>query len=471
MIKIELGKNLEYVSDTAEFVSRIAGQNYLDERRKMMLCFALETMLELRMKDLSDENPTLLIEMEVSGLELAVSVTDKGVPYILTKNQKRVLQRGLVDRFKFEQLASQGQKITFYCDIENEKIKRETSEQEEQQKVLDDDIRCELTKPRDEDVIEAIRCLWDVYRYEYGHSKLYDVDCFKELLKDGEFVSILARNAHGQTLGHAGLDAVESFPGMMELCSLVIKKYARGYGIANKLNAAMTEAGMKSAESGLFSRPVLFHGASQKLLNSENFTPCGVCLNYFEAESLKDKTFTVSSKRLHIAYAVKIFDKEKKHELFLPDECAGFIQNVFDKEGLCYDIMTQEKMDQTKMAQKEENIGESIISYEILTEFKSMEIIINQIGYDFEDRIKDILENESVEMVLIYLNMNDPSCPDVYKNFRESGYIFSGCFPGSGAGDYIILQDLKGIPFLREEIVAEPGYREMLEQIYEIMDR
>lgn len=66
--------------------------------------------------------------------------------------------------------------------------------------------------------------------------------------------------------------------------------------------------------------------------------------------------------------------------------------------------------------------------------------------------------------------MNDPSCPEIYRKFRENGYIFSGCFPGSESGDYIILQDLKGIPFLREEIVAESGYREMLNQIYEIMD-
>ena len=66
--------------------------------------------------------------------------------------------------------------------------------------------------------------------------------------------------------------------------------------------------------------------------------------------------------------------------------------------------------------------------------------------------------------------MNDPSCPEIYRKFRENGYIFSGCFPGSESGDYIILQDLKEIPFLREEIVAESGYREMLDQIYEIMD-
>ena len=55
-------------------------------------------------------------------------------------------------------------------------------------------------------------------------------------------------------------------------------------------------------------------------------------------------------------------------------------------------------------------------------------------------------------MVLVYLNMNAPSCPEIYRKFRENGYIFSGCFPGSESGDYIILQDLKGIPFLREEM-------------------
>ena len=460
MVKIELSRDLGLIANTSLYVSKIAEQYGVEKKRAQMLCFALETALEKRMQDLSRDNPSLLVEVKESNTELAVSITDKGIPYILSKNQKHMLRSGLVDRFRFEQLSAEGQRLSFFCNLPHTAAPEVPAAQQDGEQLLDRNVHCEPVLPRAEDVIEAIRCLWAVYRYEYVHSQLYRLDAFKKLLQDGAYISMLAKNDHGQTLGHMGLESLEGFPGLMEVCSAITKPFARGCGVAAKLIDAVSAVGETAAERGLFGRAVVFHGASQKLLNEKSFTPCGMAFNFTDSSVVKDDSFRLKSPRLHVAYSVKLHDKETEHRLYLPEECRAFVLNVFEREGLRY----------TLPASGEAGGEPSAVSYEILAENRSAEIKVDRIGPDLEHRL-EALDDASLAMVLVYLNMNDPACPEAYRRLREKGYVFSGCFPGSSAGDYLLLQDLKGIGFLRDEIAAEPGYREMLDALYEIMDR
>lgn len=114
------------------------------------------------------------------------------------------------------------------------------------------------------------------------------------------------------------------------------------------------------------------------------------------------------------------------------------------------------------------------VSWDVLPSGKTLDVIINSIGPDLEERLAEIAEQESmysVKTTLYYLNMNDPGCVGCYEEFRKRGFIFSGCLPGSTAGDFIIMEDLKGFEPDRKHIDAAPGYKEMLDKLYDIMDR
>ena len=102
------------IPDTALYISNIIGKLGINRKKSMTLCFTIEAALEQRIGQLNEQNPYLVIEVSDNVSEIEISITDKSVPYILTRNQHKILSRGLVDRFNFQQLGSGGQRISFF---------------------------------------------------------------------------------------------------------------------------------------------------------------------------------------------------------------------------------------------------------------------------------------------------------------------------------------------------------------------
>ena len=420
----------------------------------------IKTILELRMRDLNDNYPFIDLEIAEDIKELVISITDKELPYALPASFSKIPELGCADSFRFVNLGTNGQRILLSFRIENpgeEKLDWGAFE------LLDDEVICSVTCTNDEDIIEAIRCIYSVYGYEYVHPQIYQIDSFRDRLKSGRYVSFLARNAHGQTLGHVAIEELDRLSGIMEVCNLVIPSYARGHGVAGKLTNMALHDGELRGLNGLFARPALHHAASQKLLNRGGFTPCGMYFNFVSVQSVQDRTFPEGVSRIHAAYSIHMLNKEKQHRLFLPDECRDFITEIFDREQVPYSVEPGGVS----------GSAESKFSFDFDTANKRADIIITSIGPDFLEQVEkesDKFDLNSLEVIMVYLPMNDPACPDVYKLFRDFGYIFSGCLPGSDNGDFILLQNLGEIPVSRECIVSEPGYKEMIDRLCTMMN-
>ena len=459
MLKLKLRDDKRLVADTAVFLSRIARNFGVSPQREQMLCFVLETLLEKRMDQLNENNPYVIVEMQESAAGLKISIADKGIPYVLSENQKKLLRNGLADLFIMEQLGADGQRLTL-CFRQSDDIIRELGK--EKISLLDSETDCELTGTEDEDIIEAIRCIYAVYGYDYVHPQLYHIDHFRERLNSGKYISVLCKNAHSQSLGHVALDELDEFPGVMEFCNLVVKPYSRGLGVAGKLTKAVLDAGKTCKTRGLFSRPVMQHTATQKILDRVGFIPCGMYFNAMGTDQVTDKELRKRNTRLHWAFSIVAFDREREHILYLPDECRDFVLDRFDRSRMNYRI-AEDGPDAPDRSE---------ISYHVNNAARTIDIIINSIGSDFEQRM-DAFRNEKetdlIESIFVYLSMNDPSCPECYRYFRDNGYIFTGCLPGSTAGDYILLEDLRNKPIERSTIVAEPEYENMLNRLYSMM--
>ena len=456
MIKLELPYDNRLIPGTAQWLSELAEKYGVSAKHATTLCFVVETTLEKRVKQPCEGPPIFQIELEERGDTVSVSITDKGLPYVLTEKQREMLRAGLVSSFAFEQLAIDGQRLRF--DVEKEpgaRPERPVPEKTEET-LLDTDIRCRLTGTDDEDILRAIRVMYSTYGFRYIHQDIYRHDHFRSALESGKYISILAENAHGQTVGHVALEEHDWFPGIPEVCNLVVKDFARGLKVSGLLVDATLEAGASKSFEGVYSMPVVHHPISQKLLNKHGFTPCGF---YFHvAPSSINGPENDDGNRVDAALCINILNKDKMHLLYLPEECRDFVRGIFDAEGAMYEALPE----------GESPRPETVMSCRIDTVNRLMEIRVDNVGRDIVADIaaRKMPENfDMVEVIMVYLNMNDPHCPAAYSYFRDRGFIFAGCLPGSSAGDYLLLQHLKGAPIIRENKVLEPNYQHMLEQL------
>lgn len=460
MIHLKMRCDPTMIPDTALYLSKVAEKYGVSERKANMACFVIETILELRMQEADKKDPVLFLDVRKEKNEFLISITDKGLPYVLTDYQKMILKKGLVDRFYFEQLGVKGQRITVVFQMTREAIDSSVSAMMEKEEVWkDNDLRFRPTIDKDEDIVKAIRCIYTSYGFNYIHQELYNVNIFRDLLKSGRYISVLAENAAKQVAGHIAIEEHKWFPGIMEVCNLVVKPSVRGKNISSHLVDSVISLGEERRLKGLYSMPAMFHPISQKLATQNGFYPCGM---YFHL--LGDNVageYKGRSSRLSAAFSVHIYDMTTVHILYLPEECSEFVTDVFEKQ----------KINHTWGTEPPQLSGKTSLSYTIDTLSRRLEIKIDRAGADLEESLQNLLfreNSEMIEVVMVYLNMNDPGCPPCYRFLRDLGLIFTGCLPGSRSNDFLLLQHLKGRPVEKKKIVAEPDYQRMLDSLYRI---
>lgn len=460
MIRLKMLCDPTLIPDTALYLSTIAGNYGVSKRSAHMACFVIETILEVRVEEANRKDPFVILELKKDVDKLLISITDRGIPYVLTDYQKKLLKRGLVDHFFFEQLGVDGQRITVGYKLSVEEGAAAVpviAEKEEEWK--NTDFVCRPTVDQDEDIVHAIQCIYTSYGYNYIHQELYNVDIFRKMLQSGRYISVLAENEFHQIAGHIAIEEHNWFPGIMEVCNLVVKPSARGQNISDTLVESVVSLGAERNLNGLYSMPAMFHPVSQRLATQNGFYPCGMYFHLLGASVAGE--YGDGSSRLSAAFSVHLYDKKTIHFLYLPEECAAFVENVFEKEELCYAL---------KAGHMDPSVKTSL-SYNYETLSRRLEVKIDQAGIDMEEVLKDLLtreESEMVEVIMVYQNVNDPGCPACYRFLRECGLIFTGCLPGSRTNDYILLQHLRGRTLEKSRLVAEPDYQEMLDRLYEI---
>lgn len=131
-----------------------------------------------------------------------------------------------------------------------------------------------------------IRCIYSAWKYTYGDEDMYYLDYFKDVIRSGEFISVLAENEHHQVIGHSALQEKTWFPGIPEMRSLIIKPFGRGLHASELLQTALLYYGNERGKEGLYVDAVTTHPISQKILEKDNFTPCGLKMHLLSSEKM-----------------------------------------------------------------------------------------------------------------------------------------------------------------------------------------
>jgi len=454
LFEINLKNDPRIIPELATFISSSAAKLGLSAKKVRFLCFTMETVLEYRMADLSDENSEIKVSVEDDGRYFKFAVTDLGNPYILTKNQQAILQRKLVDRYLFEQNGRKGQCFSFMYKYDS--INSKTIIKVDKQELLDEDFTYRKVKNNDEDILSAIKCLFDTYGYEYYHQHLYSADNFRKCLDSGHYVPIMGINKHNQTMCYCALDENTWFMGVPEFSNLVTNPIARGKGLATQIFMQTEKIAKELDYEGIHVSAVAYHPYTQKMCNKLGYTPSAI-----EYEINPPGTGGYDdTRRLECVIGVKIFNKQRKHNLYLKQECNEMFKMVFDNENLNYEIINKDTNDEY----------ENILTYVVDTDTSNCFVKIDECGKDIHEELSKTLSNEeikNVDAITVNLNMNNPSSIRGYEALRQLGFICTGCIPGPLTGDYMLLQAFK-VPPEYEKIVVEDNYRELVNQVYKL---
>ena len=145
----------------------------------------------------------------------------------------------------------------------------------------------------------------------------------------------------------------------------------------------------------------------------------------------------------------------------MPEEILEFVDKIYGRLGLKYDISTQcEHDDATE------------ISVETSTALKMSKIIINKAGEDLavelDQSVKDCIKRKT-EMSELVIKLNLPSCPYAYETAKKCGFSISGIIPGGEAGDYLIMQMLPGDSMNYDDLIVVGEFEELRNDIVKII--
>lgn len=451
--KIQLISSDAIIPITAAYIANAVKKLGVSEKRAYQICFFVESALELRFKQIDTDNPYVELEVSTDNDLVFISILDKGLPYVFTKNQEKIMKKGLVDGYRLEQLGRDGQRSVFTFkmdemhDMPVPKLEEET--------LLDFNITSRRTRTEDSDINELIKCLYSVFGYTYTYQSLYRIDEVKKSIESGRYVSMLAENEHGQVLGHIALSESSEFKGMFESCNLVTKPIARGHHVASKLFEFNVKTIYEIDAEGCFGEAVCIHTISQKFCKDASFTPSGFVFNYvapWNAGQYGEGGF-----RLDVALFVIVKDKAKLHTLYVADEIKNFVADIFDSEKLTY-VFADSK---TPLPEK------SIMSIDVDAYAKFGKTMMDVCGKDFCEKLDRFLEmcsQQDIEMCNFYLNLNDKGAIEAYEILHERGFMVTGIIPGSKNGDYLLLQILNS-PHDKKNFVYIDVCAEMYEKI------
>ncbi|GKX31440.1 hypothetical protein SH1V18_39200 [Vallitalea longa] len=320
--------------------------------------------------------------------------------------------------------------------------------------ILDRNFKCKIANSNYKDIIEAIKCIYSVYGYRYSYRTFYYPNKFKRLMDKDRIKSYLMINEHGQIGGHAALIKSDSFRLLPEVTMIVVKPAFRGLKLSCLLLDCILEASNGLRINGLCAQPVVFHSISQKIFYDRGFVACGFLFHYLNEEVTE---LFSKERRLDLALCVKTINKKYVTKIYPPEEHVYFIKNIYRKLSIKCETSRYRIIESS-----------SDFDYSFDNNLGICTIIFDRVGKDISNLIDSVIDEcelNKKEMIVMYINMKNPSCNYGYKTAIDKGFIFSGIKPLSDNGDYIIVQHMLNHSIDYDVIKAEYDYKNLLEYI------
>lgn len=460
IVSITLRNNTKLLAVTCEYIEKLAQNIGFDKEKTDTVFLLTQSVLNRRMIYAYKGAGEITVEVFLGSDRFTVEIADKGLPYwIDVKNQLEIYERK-ADEYSIKKLGKEGQRfyMSFYLESDFDISKFKKQDDAKDETLLDGNLTLRAVSDSDSDIVEAMKCIYSNYGYDYPNVNVYTPSKMKRIIREGKQLSYLGVNDHGQILAHIALIAREEIPKLPEIGALVCKPFARGNNVAARMVQKTCETGKNEDINGIIGIPVSFHPISQKLLNRQGFVPTGVFPNYVTGEA--SEPYTKCRSRTNAFLCVYLLNPNSPKVIYVPEEHRGFTEDKYFKLG-----------SSCLFGEKQKPEGENIYRISCDYDFRVGLLTIDNISEDFTESIDSIMGEfikNGMDMTKAYINMSNPSAPYVYDILKENGFFFCGILPGSENGEYLIMANPMGHDVYWDNMIAVENYDKVLEYIKQV---
>jgi GNAT superfamily N-acetyltransferase len=290
------------------------------------------------------------------------------------------------------------------------------------------------------DALGIARSAYRTYGYTY-EPFIYYPEQITAMNARGELLSLVAVNEEDEVVGHIALKFRPDMPALAEVgVGLVIPEY-RNRRIFDRLLEQIHARAVARGLTGLFSRPVTSHAVSQKFV--EKFlhqVPVGILLGIFPDDvEFKKMTGKVRQKESAIIY-YGMLRAAPARTVFLPPGCRDRVLAVFS--SLNIPVITG-AVDGAAAA------GETELHSSTCEVLNVAELRVPVLGVNVLaeiDRVRRELCLRHIDVIYLYLDLEDPLAAAVGEACCRAGFLFAGLLPFAGCGRHtLILQYLNNL--------------------------
>ncbi len=247
-------------------------------------------------------------------------------------------------------------------------------------------------------------------------------------------LSIVAETEDGDLAGHAALKFYNNNLHVGEMGVAFVKPEYRNNGISESMaDYLINKAKTIDELNALYLRLVAAHVYSQKPFFKRGFVPTGLLLGLFPKNvNFKDLTGEVATKTtaLLVSFYLKNADRRT---IFLPDKHRDMIEKIIDRLGLDYEIGKSKGLPDD---------NDEKIEYIKTDVFNSADLYCKSYNKRSLKLIKRTLKKllaQKVDVVYLYLDMENPCMPEVAKQCEEERFFFAGILPFGIDGHHALI--------------------------------
>ncbi len=367
------------------------------------------------------------------------------------------LMKKTMDKIEYRNLGRQGKETLLIKYINKGRIDNLINMTCKVDKKIDKNIKINFREFKEEDAIQISECAYSAYGYSYESYIYYPSEIIK-MNKEGKMKSFVAEVNNGEIVAHIAFK-FDNNPNVAEFGVAFTKQEYRGHNIFNNIaDFALQNTSLSKNLKCLFGRCVTAHTISQTMLFKRDFLPTGLFVALFPSDvDFKNLAGEAMQKDSSLLTCRNTEEQPEIRNIFPPDKHSKIIKEIFS--NLKYEITTEI-----------ENVNiqkhKSDISYNTMDIFNTADIFCNNYDSDTFSQIKQILKKlclEKIDVVYLYIDLENPGAPEICENCENIGFFFSGILPfGINSHHALILQYLNNLKIDFDKIKLEGKFSNIL---------
>lgn len=327
-----------------------------------------------------------------------------------------------------------------------------------------------LQKYRPGDEEGMIACIRDEYGESYFKRELYNGEYIEKKAREGGCIFLVAKTLPGEIAGMMLLKEFYPKENMCELASLILKKKYRGYGLALPFLEYAMEILMEGGYGAAFCLTVFFHDITQRMGYGQGFRATGFLLNVFDMDKISHSYEKGRNTKHSQGIQMKVVKKKNAKTLYVPKEHQAFCRAVYGRLGVRYRLARERKEDGKKQSGKilEKMPENSLVSYKNDDIQGSLEITIDRVGRDLENRLVEICEKYPLtgrQTANALLNCHDRYSVYAYRILEDKGWFFTGFMPLCGEREFLVMHHKGDVEIYFEDYVVSREFKPILEYV------